>query len=101
MSKQPQLKCPKCGSSEVDVEKTWQLVSPLPDAQGRITITIMGVAKCRRCGYKWRGTVSKLKVGGRTVEIEGEKAGKVIESEEEPRPPKEIVLDIDDIMNEE
>ncbi|WP_276813884.1 chromatin protein Cren7 [Desulfurococcus amylolyticus] len=101
MSKQPQLKCPKCGSNEVDVERTWQLASPLPDTQGRITITIMGVVKCRRCGYKWRGVVSKLKVGGGKVEIEGEKMGKVIEGGEEPRPPKEIILDIDDIMNEE
>lgn len=96
-----QVKCPRCGSSEVDVEKTWQLVSPFPDSQGRITVTVMGVMRCRSCGHRWRGPVSKLKVGGRSLEVEGEGGRKVFESGEEARPPKEIVIDLDDILEEE
>lgn len=93
------LKCPKCGSSNVDVERTWQLTSPLPDSKGRITITVMGVLKCRNCGYRWKGVVSKLKVGGEEVEIEGSK--RKIEDHGEPRPPKEIVIDLDELLSEE
>lgn len=90
------LKCPKCGSTDVAVEKTWQLVSPLPDAQGRITITVMGVVRCNSCGHRWRGPISKLKVGG-GVELEG---GRVLEEEAEAK-PKEIVLDLDEILKEQ
>jgi len=55
----------------------------------------MGVLKCRECGHSWKATISKLKVGG-GVEIEGRK-----EVVEEERPPKEIVLDLDEILREE
>jgi len=101
MSQQKPLKCPRCGSENIEVVKTWQLVSPFPDSQGRITITVMGVMKCKDCGHSWRGPVSKLKVGGRSVEIEGAKESKIVESGEEPRPPKEIIIDLDDVLNEE
>jgi len=87
-------KCSKCGSTNVDVVKTWNLVSPLPDKAGRITLTIMGVLKCRNCGYTWKSTVSKIKVGG-GVEIEGK------QEIAEERPPKEIILDLDEILREE
>jgi len=90
-------KCPKCGSLNVEVTRTWNLVSPLPDKAGRITITVMGVFKCKDCNYTWKGVVSKLKVGG-GVEVEGK--GEVLK-EEETRPPKEIVLDLDEILREE
>ncbi len=96
------LVCPKCGSTDIEVLKTWQLVSPFPDRKGRITITVMGVVQCRRCGYKWRTVISKIKVGGSEVELEG--AGgkkKLVEEEEEPRRVKEIVLDLEDILEEE
>jgi uncharacterized Zn finger protein len=63
---------------------------------GRITITVMGIARCNKCGHRWRATVSKLKVGGASVEIEG---GKKLEEKEE-RKPKEIVLDADEILRE-
>lgn len=89
--------CPKCGSRDLEVEKTWNLTSPLPDKYGRITLTIMGVLRCKRCGYRWKATISKLKIGAK-VEIEG--AERVIE-EEEKHPPKEIVLDMDEIRKEE
>ncbi len=96
------LVCPKCGSTDVEVERTWPLVSPFPDKKGRITITIMGIVRCRKCGYRWRTVISKTKVGGREVEVEGPGGEKkVVEEEEEPRKPKEIVLDLEEIFGEE
>lgn len=87
-------KCPKCGSTSIDIAKTWNLTSPLPDRMGRITVTIMGVMRCNNCGYSWKGVVTKLKVGG-GVEIEGKEA-----LVEEERKPKEIILDLDEILEE-
>lgn len=86
------ITCPKCGAEVGDPIKTWQLVSPLPDKKGRITITIMGVFECPRCGHRWRGVVSKIKVGGSSIEV----GGKEIE-EKEKRPPKIIELDLSDL----
>lgn len=91
-------KCPKCGSTQIDVVKTWNLISPLPDKEGRITLTVMGVFKCSSCGYSWKGTVSKLKIG---KGVEAGIEGKQVIVEEERAPPKEIVLDIEDILKEE
>lgn len=90
------LKCPKCGSSDVDVVKTWQLASPLPDKYGRITVTVMGSIVCKKCGYSWRGVVSKIKVGEKSVSIGDRELG----GEEEERRVKEIVLDLEDILRE-
>ncbi|MEM4717389.1 MAG: chromatin protein Cren7 [Desulfurococcaceae archaeon] len=87
-------KCPKCGSTSIDIMKTWNLTSPLPDRMGRITVTIMGVLRCSNCGYSWKGVVTKLKVGG-GVEIEGKAT-----IMEEDRKPREIVLDLDEILGE-
>uniref|UniRef100_A0A7C2BKV7 Chromatin protein Cren7 n=1 Tax=Thermosphaera aggregans TaxID=54254 RepID=A0A7C2BKV7_9CREN len=98
--KESGLKCPRCGSNSIEIVKSWQLVAPIPDAQGRITVTMMGVVKCGNCGYKWKTTISKIKVGGKSVEIEGGSSKKVLESESEEREVKEIVLDISDILNE-
>jgi len=89
------LICPKCGSKNIDVTKTWSLVSPIPDREGRITVTVMGVLKCRDCGYSWRGVVSKLKVSTQ-VEVKGGKREEI----EERRPPREIVIDLDEITEE-
>ena len=94
-------KCPRCSSTRVETTKTWNLVSPLPDKAGRITVTVMGVLKCSDCGYTWRTTISKLKIG-REIEIEGEKGKKRITmKEEEERKPYEIILDVDEILKEE
>jgi uncharacterized Zn finger protein len=95
--REKKLKCPRCGSEDVEIVKQWQLISPLPDRYGRITVTIMGIVKCKRCGYTWRTVISKIKVGGSGVEIEGKK----VMSEEEPRRVKEIVLDLDELEEEE
>lgn len=96
--KDARIKCPKCGSLNVETLKTWNLTSPLPDAEGRITITIMGSMRCQDCGYTWRGVVSKIKVGGSSVEIDERK--KIGGEEEGEERVKEIVLDIEDILKE-
>ena len=92
--------CPRCGTRVREPVKTWQLVSPFPDSRGRITITIMGVYECPSCGYRWRAVVSKLKVGGSEVEIEGAKGRKRVEGGEE-RKPYVIELDLSDIEEED
>ena len=54
-----------CGQTfsklEVSPSKTWNLVSPMPDKQGRITITIMGTYLCPHCGRNNTSVVSKFK----------------------------------------
>ncbi len=90
------VRCPRCGAEAGDPVKTWQLVSPIPDKKGRITITIMGIYQCPKCGYKWRAVVSKIKVGGTGVEVGGKEI-----KEEEKRPPKIIELDLSDLDKEE
>ncbi len=90
--------CPRCGTRTEPV-KTWQLVSPFPDSKGRITITIMGSFVCPNCGYKWRAVISKIKVGGESVEIEagrGAKASMKSEGKEEKRQGEIIEIDIDE-----
>lgn len=92
-------KCPRCGTI-VQPSKTWQLVSPLPDSQGRITITIMGSYQCPNCGYRWRGVVSKMKVG-EDVEIEGGRKRVTLSRDTaKPRQSTVIELDIDEILRE-
>jgi len=56
---------------EVSPTKTWNLVSPLPDKEGRLTITIMGTYPCPNCGRRNTSVVTKFK----DVE-EGEKKSK-------------------------
>ncbi len=93
------VKCPKC-YSEVKPEKTWQLISPLPDSEGRITITVMGSFSCGNCGYRWRGVVSKIKTGGDEVEVEGGSSKKVLKSDKsrsEKRVGQIIEVDLSDL----
>lgn len=97
--------CPKCGTRVSEPKKTWQLVSPMPDSQGRITITIMGSFECPNCGHKWRAVISKIKVGGDEVEVETKSKKKKLGggSKEQKRPPEEgevIELDLTDIEKE-
>ncbi len=95
--------CPRCGTRVEQPVKTWQLVSPLPDSKGRVTITIMGSFVCPNCGYKWRAVISKIKVGGEEVELEA--GGKKAEIKSTPsRKTKEkrsegavIEIDLDEI----
>lgn len=91
-----------CGTV-VEPSKTWQLVSPIPDSQGRITITIMGTFQCPNCGHRWKGVVSKMKVG-EDVEIEGAGKRVTIAKEKAPSKPRQatvIELDLNEIEGEE
>ncbi|MCD6428183.1 MAG: chromatin protein Cren7 [Desulfurococcales archaeon] len=99
------VKCPKCGT-DVQPAKTWQLVSPLPDVDGRITITVMGSFKCPSCGYSWRGKVSVMKVGpDGEVEFQTGKARrrrrKKEEKKEGPRGGTIIEIDLSEIEEDE
>ncbi len=80
-----------------DPERTWTLVSPIPDRQGRVTITIMGAFRCPN-GHTWKAVIKKLKSGGKEEEEEqGEREqGDVItldlsdiESVDDSAPPPE------------
>ena len=59
----------------------------------------MGSFVCPNCGYKWRAVISKIKVGGESVEIEagrGAKASMKSEGKEEKRQGEIIEIDIDE-----
>jgi predicted RNA-binding Zn-ribbon protein involved in translation (DUF1610 family) len=74
------FRCPRCGTRVDEPVKTWTLVSPIPDKKGRITITIMGLFKCPKCGYTWRAVLKKIKSEVGEAEEEGEREpGEVIE----------------------
>lgn len=93
--------CPSCGTYVESPIKTWHIVSPLPDARGRITLTIMASYLCPKCGTKWKGVQSKVKVGEEDVEVEGTKGTRRLESEtKSSRPGETIELDLEDIMRE-
>jgi hypothetical protein len=57
------FKCPKCGYRVNEPEKTWTVVSPIPDKYGRVSITIMGSFKCPNCGYSWEISYQKDESG--------------------------------------
>ncbi len=96
------VKCPQCDTEVKQPEKTWQLISPLPDAEGRVTITVMGTFKCPNCGYRWRTKVSTLKVGpSGEVEIGSKRKRKRRKASEEKVEGKVIEVDISDILEEE
>lgn len=98
------MKCPRCGW-ETQPSRTWHLTSPLPDSEGRITITIMGSFKCPKCGYSWRGKVNVLRVGGgHDVELgESKKSRRKWEEggRDEGREGKVIEVDIREALEEE
>uniref|UniRef100_A0A7J3QGV3 Chromatin protein Cren7 n=1 Tax=Ignisphaera aggregans TaxID=334771 RepID=A0A7J3QGV3_9CREN len=95
--------CPRCGTIVPSPKKTWQLVAPMPDSNGRITITVMGAYECPSCNYKWRAVISKMKIGGESIEIEGAKGKefKLTSEEKESQRHTVIELDIKDILEEE
>ncbi len=96
--------CPECGTRVAEPKKTWQLVSPMPDSHGRITITIMGSFECPNCGHKWRAVISKIKVGGDEVEVETKNKKKKLKGSQKPKEDREegevIELDLSDIEKE-
>jgi len=96
------VRCPKC-EAEVQPLRTWQVVSPIPDADGSITITIMGSFKCPSCGYSWRGKVSVMKVGPNgEVEFQvGRRTKRKREEERRSEGGTVIELDLSEIMKDE
>lgn len=89
------VKCPKCGT-EVKPLKTWQFVAPLPDADGRITITLMGSFRCPNCGYSWRGKISTIKVGPEgEVEVGKGKKRRRRKKEKKEEKPQGKIIEID------
>jgi len=62
-------KCPACGTEVAEPYKTWELVAPFPDKKMRITVTIMGMFQCPNCGRRFRGVVSKVKLGPEGAEV--------------------------------
>ena len=59
------IACKKCGTEINPIEtpplKTWQLVSPMPDKEGRVTLTIMGSFRCPECNASVRTSIKKIK----------------------------------------
>lgn len=88
--------CPRCGYVVEKPEKTWHIVSPIPDARGRVTITVMGSFKCPRCGYSWRAVISKIKAG-EDVELESSEETKEEARARESREGKIIEIDLSDL----
>jgi hypothetical protein len=54
-----------CGYSfkpvDVKTNKEWTLVSPMPDKNGQVTITIMATWNCPECGKSITGALGKTK----------------------------------------
>ncbi len=63
--KQKKIKCKKCGTewlpTEVPTNKQWNIVSPMPDKNGNVTITIMATWTCPNCGKSVTGALGKTK----------------------------------------
>lgn len=59
------ISCKKCGNIinpvETPPEKTWQLISPMPDKEGRVTLTIMGSFHCPMCNASVRASLKKIR----------------------------------------
>ncbi len=59
------ISCKKCGRVIDPIEhppsKTWQLISPMPDKEGRVTLTIMGSFRCPDCNASVRAAMKKIK----------------------------------------
>ncbi|MEM0058027.1 MAG: chromatin protein Cren7 [Candidatus Bathyarchaeia archaeon] len=69
MPKTRQNLCPECGTEVKDPYKTWELIAPFPDKKMRITMTVFGMYECPKCGKKFKGIVSKVKLGAEGIEI--------------------------------
>ena len=59
------ISCKKCGQIidpvETPPKKTWQLISPMPDKEGRVTLTIMGSFSCPSCNSSVRASLKKIR----------------------------------------
>ena len=63
--KEVAISCKSCGQvinpKENPPSSTWTLTSPLPDKEGRITLTVMGSFDCPRCGKNIKAAMKKIK----------------------------------------
>lgn len=59
------ISCKSCGqvinAKDNPPSSTWTLTSPLPDKEGRITLTVMGSFDCPRCGKNIKAAMKKIK----------------------------------------
>ncbi len=59
------ISCKNCGHILDPIvtppEKTWQLVSPMPDKDGRVTLTVMGSFHCPMCNASIRASLKKIR----------------------------------------
>jgi len=59
------ISCKSCGQvvnpKDNPPSSTWTLTSPLPDKEGRITLTVMGSFDCPRCGKNIKAAMKKIK----------------------------------------
>lgn len=91
------ISCKKCGTEIDPVKtpplKTWQLVSPMPDKEGRVTLTIMGSFRCPECNASVRAALKKVKgdeMGSGTSKKES--LIQVVKLIEKPTPIDEIEI---------
>ena len=72
MAKKKLIKCKNCGEEwgplDVPTKKEWNIVSPMPDKQGNVTITRMATYDCPNCGKN--RTAAKAKTKGEFKEEE-------------------------------
>ena len=63
--KEVAISCKSCGQGinpkEHPPSSTWTLTSPLPDKEGRITLTVMGSFECPRCKKNVKAAMKKIK----------------------------------------
>ncbi len=68
--------------TEVPTNKQWNMVSPMPDKDGNVTITIMATWTCPKCGKSITGAFAKTK-GEMDGESKKDKLLKVLTSGED------------------
>ena len=65
MARKKKIICKKCQTivnpKENPPVKTWNIISPMPDKEGRVTVTIMGSFRCAKCGASIRTSIQKIK----------------------------------------
>jgi hypothetical protein len=60
------VSCKNCGFGESVADfgqpsKTWNLVSPMPDKDGNVTLTVMGSFRCPKCDKSLTTSIQKIK----------------------------------------
>lgn len=94
--KKKQISCKKCGCIINPVEtppnKTWQLISPMPDKEGRVTLTIMGSFNCPECGASVRASLKKVKGDEEFGKSKKELLIEAIKLIQEPTPIEQIEI---------